>query len=431
MKEWIKFLFFYILFFSCMSIHAYANIAPLKIVDNGVEPVINPGVKIDSAAITVMPYNTGFKFTCNYSLIGQSDIDSLVIGIPEDMGYALEAGYIANLNIFINGSAAESKVYNTAGNLSDTWKQYGSLHNFKWHAFTVPVKKDEKINLYITYDMLLKAVEQDDTNNCYHIVPFILSTDKLFGKAGSYKVKYINDEYISLSDVRVMINSMVEPDITSKAILSPKWNDTQLLWDLKDPKDFQNFRLIVLSYRKLAMGFTTNTVADHSIRWAVLNNNYQRLAEIFEDIAKDNTEMKLSSEDRGTAAYLASEFYFRLNKYDKALEMLSPAYRTILWPSSIKYEYVNAVKHKEQKDYYLLVNDLNSLSNYKDYVLLSSFAQNEIVPAVCTLASQAAEESSLDYKKTEHKNYYNLYISDTILIFVTISIYLFYSRIKK
>lgn len=394
MKKWIRFIFFNIVFLCLFKGSAYANIAPLKVNADGVEPLKDPGVKIDSAAITVTPNEDGYKFICLYNLTGLSDMDALTLGIPGDLGYTLEAGYIDNINIFVNSSEVEYQVYDTTQNLPDTWKEYGSSLHYKWHAFTLPVKKDEKINLYITYNMYWKAIDQS-RNSPYHIIPFILSTDKLFGSIGSYKIKYINSEYISLPDVKVMINSALEPNITSPAILSPKWNDTQIMWELKDSKDFQDFRLIVLSYKKLAMGFTTGTLSDNTIQWAVLNNNNQRLAEIFESIAKG--EADVSTEDRGTAAYLSSEFYFRVHNYDKALEMLSSSYRTIIWPSSLKENYVNAVKYKEQKEYNLLIKELKTLDNYKDYVLLSNFSQNEIIPAVNTLAVQAAEDAPLEY----------------------------------
>lgn len=406
MKMFKKIVLFSALMILFLQNKAFANIAPLKIVQDGVEPLENPGIMIESGNIEVKPSGEGFKFSCNYVLKGLKDIDSLTIGVPGDLGYTLEAGYIDNINIYVNGNLIECKIYNTTEHLSDTWKKYNSPLHFKWHTFSIPVKKDEKINLYITYNMLWRIVEQNKSTP-YHIVPFLLSTDKLFGNdVGKTEIKFVNDDKISLPDVKVMINSMLESDIISSAILSPKWDDYQIIWEFKDVKEFQDFRLIALSFKKLAMEFSTDTDIDQSIRWAVLNNNYERLATIFENIAKRNIKTDLNNDDLGTAAYISAEFYFRLKNYDKAIDMLSLPYKTMLWPINIKHEYINAVKLEDEKKYKELLDTLEKLVNYKDYILLSKYSEDKILPIATILAKQAAEEAPFEYKKVQKKNDY-------------------------
>lgn len=430
MKTFIKIMIFTISAMLYLSIKAYANIAPLKVNEKMVEPFKNPGVKIDTAAITVTPEGDGFRFTCKYTLQGLSDIESLTLGIPGDLGYTLEAGYIDNINVNVNGSPLECKVYDATDHPSDLGNEYGSSFNFKWHTFTISIKKNEKIDVYITYNMQWRLVSQNKTSS-YHIVPFILSTDKMFDSIGNYTIKYVNDDYISPSDVKVMMNSMLEPSIISKPILSPKWNDIEILWEFNDMDQFQDFRLILLSFKDLAMGFSTGTDIDHSIRWAVLNNNYEGLASSFEDISKGKTEAILSTDSLTTAAYISSEFYFRIKNYEKALEVLSPYYKSTLWPAAVKYEYINAVKLKEDGDYYLFLDELKKLSNYRDYILISSYSNSEMGPAANTLAKLAAQEVPADYEKAPPKrNNIFFYVLTIGLPLTAVSLFIAYRRIK-
>jgi hypothetical protein len=227
-----------------------------------------------------------------------------------------------------------------------------------------------------------------------------LSTDKLFdGEPGSYNIKYINDDTLSPPDVKVMVNFIPQPDIISQTILSPTWNNSEISWQFNSIKDFQDFRLIVLSYRKLTMEFTTGTDIDSTIKWAMLNNNYDKLASIFEDIAKQKVVSNLDDQTLGTAAYLAAEFYFRINDYDKALEMLSLPNKSTIWSTSIKYDYIYALKLDKENNYKLLLEQLKKLSPNKDYILVSSYAEKLTGPINDIILKQAEEKRISDENK--------------------------------
>jgi hypothetical protein len=73
--------------------------------------------------------------------------------------------------------------------------------------------------------------------------------------------------------------------------------------------------------------------------------------------------------------------------------MLSPEYKPTLWPSTIKYEYVDSVKLREIGDYDPLLDELKKLASYKDYILVSNYAENEIKPVSDIIMKQSIEES--------------------------------------
>lgn len=454
MKKILSVIIYSIILLLFIECKAYANIAPLKVKTDGVEPLENPGVSIESAEITVKPEENGFKFNCNYVLKGLQDGENITIGIPGDLGYTLEAGYIEGMNVILNGRPVKYKVYNTTPHLSETWKNYNSPLNFKWHTFTIPVKKDVSVAISVSYNIFWRILDQNK-NSPYHIVPFLLSTNKLFGNnIGSYSIKYISDDIISLPDVKVMINSMLESNIISPAILSPKWSDTEIVWNFKNAGEFQDFRLISLSYRKLALEFSTWTSAENqsvndSIKWAILNNNYDKLSEIFEKIAKQEIKLELSDDTGsalGTAAYLSSEFYVRQKEYDKAIEMLSLPDKTNLWPVSIKYQYTHALKLKDAKDYIPLLDELKKLHQHKDFILAADFAGKLIEPVNQEVIKeeivkkQVEEQRKLEeQKKTEQpaaprkdKNNIVYYLAGALLLLLVILSYTLYkSKMKK
>lgn len=399
MRKVFLVLFFLMLTFIYIDNIAYANIAPLKVKADGVEPMDNPGINIESAEITVSPdtQNNFFRFNCNYTIKALQDVEALTLGIPGDLGYTLEAGYIENMTVIVNGRPIKHKIYNTTSNLPEKWQNYNSQLHFKWHTITIPVKKDSVTKISVSYNIFWRILEQNK-NIPYHIVPMLLSIDKLMGNtAGTYKIKFVNDDIISLPDVKVMINSMLEPNIISPAVLSPKWGNSEIVWEFKNPGEFQDFRLIVLSFRKLAMDFTKGTKlqgtpTEDSIKWALLNSNLERLAAVFEDIARKNIPSELDNNTLGTAAYLSSEFYFRQKNYYKALEMLSLPYKTSLWPTSIKSQYINSVNLLDQKNYRMALAELRRLHQYKDYVLLSNFADSQLEPVTEILRKQLEEK---------------------------------------
>lgn len=403
MNRILKFFFFSILFFLGIKGTAYANISPLNIKPDGVEPVKNKNVILDSAEISVTPTGNSFIFNCKYSLKSDSDIEELVLGIPGDLGYTLEAGYIENLNISVDGNPVKYEILNTTEQLSIPVEDRKTSLQFKWHVFKIPVKKDVITNITAIYNVSWRISEQNKSSN-YYIIPFTLSTDSFFGSSsGKYKITYINDDYISPADVKVMISSMLEPDIVSQAILNPKYDSSSIIWEFYDDSEFQDFRLVVLSFRKIAMEFSTDTAIDHSIKWALLNNNYSRLASLFEEIAKNKLSQDLSSDKLGCAAYLASEFYFRSLDYDKALEMLMLPNKTTLWPVSIKYAYIESVKLKQDGDYALLLDVLKKLSGYRDYILVSNSAEQQIRPIEELLAMQEFEKNNAAAQVPEQK----------------------------
>ena len=405
MKRFISLIFCFIIMILCFPNSASANISPLKIKSDGVEPILNPGLKIESADISVSPSSNGFKFDCKYILKGIQDIDNLTIGVPGDLGYTLEAGYIDDINITVNQKPVKYKPYNTSKLLSDIWKNYNSPLNFKWHTFPVSVKKNATLEIVLAYNISWRIFEQNKSYP-YSIVPFLLSTDKFFdGEPGSYNIKFINDDILSIPDVKVMVNSIPQPDIISQTILSPVWNTSEILWKFNSTKDFQDFRLIALSFRKLTMDFSIGSDIDSKIKWAMLNNNFDKLASIFEDIATHKIDAKLDKQSLGTAAYLAAEFYFRLNNYDKALEMLSLPNKSALWSTSIKYDYIYSVKLNKENNYKLLLEQLKKLSQHKDYILLSSYAEKLIPPVNDNILKQAEEKKIADeIKDREIKN---------------------------
>lgn len=435
MKCFFRFLFFSTALFLCLGINAYANIAPLKIKQDGVEPIEQKGVSIVSADISVTPRNNSFIFNCKYVLKGLTNLDSLTLGIPGDPGYALEAGYIENMNILVNGKAIKYKVYNTTKQLSGTLEEYNSPQQFKWHVFSLPVKKDSNIEIIFNYDLSWRIFEQNKTSP-YYIVPFLLSIDKLFeSNEGKYKITFINDDYISLPDVKIMINSMLEPNIISPSTLTPTWDNTQIKWEFTGIEDFHDFRLIVLSFKKLAMEFSTGTATDSSIKWAMLNNDFAKLASIFESIAKKDISTNLNNNELGTAAYLSSEFYFRTGDYRKALEMLSPPFKTTLWPAGVKYEYVNAINLEKIGDYKLLLDQLKKLSGYKDYVLISNYADKLFAPVNNVVISQALEENPAPQVKPNEESVpeapYNILLLWLLSIVSTGLFYTIYRLIKQ
>lgn len=404
MKRFLKFVFFCSALFLCFITNAYANISPLNIKTDGVEPVQVPDVKIEYADITVTPSNGTFLFNCKYGLKSKADIENLNLGIPGDMGYTLEAGYIENMNITVNGKPAKYKTYNTTEHMTVPIENASTSMHFKWHVFPVSMKKDAAVNINVSYSITWRIFEQDKTNT-YYIIPFILSTDKFFqNDIGNYKITYISDDEISLPDTKVLLNSMMEPNIISPVILSPDCDGNKITWVFKNVKDFQDFRLVALPFKKTAMEFSTGTDVDDAIKWAALNNNYSRLANLFEDIARDNVSANLSNEQLGNAAYLAAEYYFRIKNYDKALEMLSLPDKPSIWPSAIKYEYIDAMRAKQKGDYDTLLQELEKLGSYKDYILVSNFAEKEIKPVMDIQMKQALEEAPSITIKQEVKN---------------------------
>lgn len=364
--------------FIALSTSAKADIAPVTVKEDGVEPIETSKVLIESADISVSPKDDGFNFDCTYVIRGLENDTTILLGIPGDPGYTLEAGYIENLSIYVNGIATEHKTYDTTKNLSENWKNKNVPLNFKWHTFQVPVKTGEPTIIKASYNTIWRIFDQNKTSP-YYIIPFILSMDKLFlNNKGNYTIRYISDDIINIADVKVMMNFMLEPNIISQAILSPECNGEQIVWKFNNSKDFQDFRLIILPPNRLAMNFKSNTTLDPSIRWAMLNNDYEKLANLFEDIAKKNVPNDLNNEDIGTAAYLSAEFYYRIKNFDKALEMLSLPHQTTLWPSSIKYEYISALKYDNENNYILMLEELKKLQQYKDYILVSNFAEKKL-----------------------------------------------------
>lgn len=409
MKRVIPVIFCCIIIFIFIENNAYANIAPLTVKEDGVEPLMDPGVKIESASIVVSSNSDGgFKFNCNYVFKGLQDGENLTVGIPGDMGYTPEAGYINDMNITVNGRPVKYKTYDTTKNLSEEWINYNSPLHFKWHTFPIPIKKDSNVFVSVAYNISWRMLEHDKSSSPYNIVPFILSTDKLFGNSsGSYKIKYTSDDYINPADVKVMVNSMLEPNIISPAIFSPVWNDSEISWEFKNPGEFQDFRLISLSIPNVVMEFSAGDEADpsvdHTIKWAMMSDNHEKLASIFEGIAKKTIQSDLDSNALGTAAYLSSEFYFRQKKYDKALEMLSLSNNTNLWPEEIKQQYISAVSLAESKNYAPLLDELNKLHQYKDYILIYDYASKQMDPVTNIVKNEQEEKKQQEQKLAEEK----------------------------
>jgi hypothetical protein len=421
---------------------AYANIAPLKIKQDGVEPLQNPGIMISSANVDVTPLGSGYKFNCSYILKGLNDSGKVLIGIPADIGYTLEAGYIEDLGITVDGKDVKPVIYETTKNLSDSFKNYNSPLNFKWHTFEVPVSKDRIVNINMSYMMKWRINSQGETytndqdkTSPYYIVPFILSTDKFFGDStGTYTIKYTSDDTISIPDVKVMINSVSEPNTISQAISSPIWDNTQIIWTFNNVREFQDFRLIELSFRKLAMEFSSGTIIDKTIKWSMLNNDYEKLASSFENIATKKVDANLKSEELGTAAYLAAEFYCRQGKYDKAREMLSLPDQSMLWLTSVKADYIDSLLYKQAKNSKALLDEYKRLYQYKDYILVSSLAKKEIEP----LSREIEKQNSQNPQKTSEQNtrktiiYYCIAIfTITVLIIISALAYNKYMKSKK
>lgn len=428
----VLYLAFYIIVFSlCIEQRAYANIAPLKAVSDGVEPLKNPGIMINSADISVRPVDNAFRFNCIYTLKGLKDSNNILIGIPGDPGYSMEAGYIQNINIQVDGKTVKHTEYNTTKQLSDSLKNYASPLNYKWYAFEVPVKKDRLVHITASYDVLWRIFDQNK-NYPYNIVPFQMSTDKLFGdRIGSYKIRYNSDDYISIPDVKVMISSLSEPNIISPVILSPAWNDHEISWEFKDVKEFQDFRLVALSFRKLAMDFTTNTVEDHNIRWAMLNNDYAELSDIFQSIAEGKICTGLDSEQLGVAAYLSSEFYLRQKNYDSARNMLSLPNKSTLWPVSIKADYIDSLKLSKSNDKKALLDIYKRLAENKDYVLVANFAAKQIEPLTNEINKEEAQKDN-DTKQYKNKTFsYFTYTAVCTAIILAASIYIICKKVKN
>jgi hypothetical protein len=276
--------------------------------------------------------------------------------------------------------------------------------------------------------------DQDKTSP-YYIVPFILSTDKFFGDStGTYTIKYTSDDTISIPDVKVMINSVSEPNTISQAISSPIWDNTQIIWTFNSVREFQDFRLIELSFRKLAMGFSTGTIIDKTIKWSMLNNDYEKLASSFEDVATKKVDANLKSEELGTAAYLAAEFYCRQGKYDKAREMLSLPDQSMLWLTSVKADYIDSLLYKQAKNSKALLDEYKRLYQYKDYILVSSLAKKEIEP----LSKEIEKQNSQNPQKTSEQNTRKTYIyyciaifTITVLIIISALAYNKYMKSKK
>lgn len=392
MKRIACLLFFGVTLFLCMTKSAHANISPLTITENGVEPVFTPGVKIDYEDITVSPNNNKFLFSCNYGLKSSSDIENLCIGIPGDLGYTLEAGYIENMTILVNGQPVKFENYNTIEQFTNKNGSSKTSMHFKWYVFSIPLKKDVVTTITATYNISWRVLDQDQSSN-YYIIPFILSTDSFFGLgSGKYKITYINDDRISIPDVKVMISSLLEPDIVSPSILSPEYNGDRIIWNFKDGREFQDFRLVLVSFRKLALDLSQDTPEESSVRWALLNNNYTHLANLFEDMARKEISSGIENNDEsGTAAYAAAEYYYRAKNYDKALEMLELPEKITVWPSNIKYDYINAVKYDQSFKLSPLLDELKKLSSYKDYILVSDYANKKIEPVSSYLAQQEFE----------------------------------------
>jgi hypothetical protein len=153
MNKLIKLLFFSTIFFLCFEVTAYANISPLNIKPDGVEPVENKNVVLDSAEISVTPSGNSFMFNCKYSFKSDTDIEQLTLGIPGDLGYTLEAGYIENLNITVDGNPVKYETYNTTEELTIPAEKRKTSMHFKWHTFTIPVKKDSVTNITAIYNV--------------------------------------------------------------------------------------------------------------------------------------------------------------------------------------------------------------------------------------------------------------------------------------
>lgn len=419
MKRLIRFFFFSAILLLCFDKNAYAGISPLKIDDSGAAPVSESRVKVDSADITVSPNGDQFLFSCKYVLIGSENIDSLTIGIPGDLGYTLEAGYINDMSITVNGQPVEYKIYDTPEqSVSPVMNPKTSMH-FKWYTFTIPITEGTPANINATYNISWRIFEQN-SNSTYYIIPFMLTPDKLFGDSmGKYKITYINDDHISPPGIKVMISSMLEADIISPAILNPQYGGDRITWEFSDGKDFQDFRLVVLSARKTAIDFFLGTQKENSVRWALLNNNYSKLATMFEEVTKNPDYI---DDDKGNAAFLSSEFYFRIGDFDKALSMLSLPYKTTIWPSSIMYDYVNAVKLKASGEYDAFLVELKKMAGLKDYILLSSYVNTEMKPAIDILASQANYVRDKENKTNENgeTNWKYIFIPLGILLFLII-----------
>lgn len=434
MRKVLYFVFYIVVFSLCIEQRAYANIAPLKAVSDGVEPLGNPGVMIDSAYISVTPIDNAYRFDCTYTLEGLKDSGNILVGIPGDLGYTMEAGYIQNMNIKVNGNAVKHSEYNTTKQLSSSLKNYASPLNFKWYTFSVPIKKNKMTFITASYDISWRIYDEDK-NYPYNIVPFQMSTDKLFGsKIGSYKVKYNSDDYISMPDVKVMISSVSEPNIISPAILSPTWNSHEISWEFKNISEFQDFRLVALSFRKLAMDFTTDTTEDHDIRWAMLNDDYEKLAGIFENIAEGKISTNLDSADLGTSAYLASEFYSRIKNYDKARDMLSLPNQSTLWSVSIKADYIDSLRYTKSNDKKALLEVYKRLSEAKDYILVSNYAAKQIGPLVKAISSEDSKISTNTKKDRAKKNvifYYVLIAAGAAVTISAVSMAVIMRRAKR
>lgn len=422
----VLFIAFYVIVFSlCIQQRAFANIAPLKAVSDGVEPLENPGIMIDSASISVASIGNAYKFDCAYTLKGLKNSDNVLIGIPGDLGYTMEAGYIQNMNIKVDGNPVKHIEYNTTKKLSSSLKDYASPLNFKWYTFVIPVRKDKLVNITASYDISWRIYDQDK-NYPYNIVPFQMSTDKLFGKKiGTYKIKYNSGDYISIPDVKVMISSVSEPNIISPAILSPTWNSNEICWNFKDVSEFQDFRLLALSFRKLVMDFTTGTSQDHDIRWEMLNDDYGKLANIFENIAEGKISTSLDSTGLGNSAYLSSEFYLRVKNYDKAKQMIFLANQSTLWSVPIKSDYIDSFRYTKSNDKKALLEVYKRLSEDKDYVLVSSYAAKQIGPLSKKISTEELN-NNINTEKEKAKNnniiYYALIAVCTVIIIPVTSI---------
>lgn len=425
MKKLFRFWFFLMLIFFSVHRNALASLAPLKTADDGVEPLQDPGMMIDCAVTDVSCDSDMFLFRCEYALKGLRDGGSLLVGVPGDLGYSMEAGHIENINVSVDKSPVECKVMNTTRNLSSKWKSYGSPLNFKWYTFKVPMQKGRRVDVSILYEISWKALE-DYSYYPYKIVPFLLSTDRLFGDSvGSYRINYYSDEYISPPDVKVLTNSMLEHDIISEAILSPTLTGAQISWNFSRARDFQDFKLVVLSFQKLSLDFISKNDNDHNMVWAVLNNDYAKLSSGFEDIAKGISVKGLSEEDAGTAAYLSAEYYSRLKKFEKASEILSSYSKTSVWFVPVKAEYIYAMQLKASGQNELLLDEYRKLSQYKDYVLVSSYASAEIPSLAKIVGSVESRDKEEKAKVSEQMDRMLKYFqAATIVLLILILIIL-------